>query len=222
MQNGPVKRPRRRWRNYIINPAFQWRYAVLVVFGVFLTSLPMTTGLFRILHGQARARLLEPGTSHVWENTLTVLLSGAAFAGVMAAVFGIWSIIVTHRISGPVFVMKRVLADLATGRFPRKRPLRKKDEFKDFYEVLWQAVDAMKAQRQADLAKLREVLEIARADTGADSGTRGLESAAVQIEQLCKQLSAALGESVDGSIGAGASESTRASTTVGTKVKARP
>lgn len=39
----------------------------------------------------------------------------------------------THRISGPIFVMTRHIQDIMEGKEPQFRELRDKDEFKDFY-----------------------------------------------------------------------------------------
>ena len=40
----------------------------------------------------------------------------------------------THRISGPIFVMTRHIEDIMEGKEPHFRELRDKDEFKDFYQ----------------------------------------------------------------------------------------
>jgi hypothetical protein len=40
----------------------------------------------------------------------------------------------SHRITGPIYVMTGYLRELRGGGEPRMRPLRKRDEFKEFYE----------------------------------------------------------------------------------------
>jgi len=40
----------------------------------------------------------------------------------------------THRISGPIFVMTRHIEEIMDGKEPHFRELREKDEFKDFYQ----------------------------------------------------------------------------------------
>ena len=50
--------------------------------------------------------------------------------------FIIFSLRRTHKIYGPVFVMTRILEQLKNGEEVNIRPLRKKDEFKQLYELL--------------------------------------------------------------------------------------
>lgn len=194
-----VNRTRGRRRNYVINAAFQWKYTGSVVLGVFLVSSLLSIVLFGVLHQQARARLVNPAASHPWENALTIVLSAVAFATVMAAALGLWSFFVTHRISGPIFVMQRYLGELAAGRFPTARPLRKKDEFKEFFGELWRTIDALKAAKQADLAALTEVLNMARSAVDADSEDcrRTLDALTARLETLREEAADTLGEEFD-------------------------
>ena len=76
---------------------------------------------------------------------------GGAFALAMATFCGVWTLLFTHRISGPLKVMRNHLADLANGRFPHIRPLRQKDEFKDLYGAFHRVVQEWQSQRQRDL-----------------------------------------------------------------------
>ncbi len=41
----------------------------------------------------------------------------------------------THRISGPIFVMTRILREVLDGKDPQMRDLREKDDFKEFHEL---------------------------------------------------------------------------------------
>lgn len=47
---------------------------------------------------------------------------------------------ITHRISGPVYVMSNYFRDIIDGKLPDPRPLREKDELKDFYELFKELV----------------------------------------------------------------------------------
>lgn len=57
-----------------------------------------------------------------------------------AVVIFAFSIIYTHRISGPLYVMTRYLRDIRNGKKPRIRPLREKDRLKDFYDELIETI----------------------------------------------------------------------------------
>ena len=62
--------------------------------------------------------------------------------GVVSAVFLLGILVlyllmirITHRISGPIWVMTRHMTDVLEGKKPQMNDLRTKDEFKDFYDL---------------------------------------------------------------------------------------
>jgi hypothetical protein len=76
----------------------------------------------------------------------------------MVAAVGIavatWGLILTHRISGPLFVLTRHLGILAEGRYPEVRGLRKSDELDYFYTAFEVAIESM---RKRDLERLERI-----------------------------------------------------------------
>jgi len=191
------RRPYRR-RKYLIKPAFQWKYAITAALAVFLISCMMTTLLYGVLHHQARQRSLHP-QGYVAEVSLVVCVSALAFAVLTAGGVGLWCIILTHRVCGPLYVMEKFLSGLAKGRLPKLRPLRRKDEFKDFYEVFSRALGSLEARKRTELATLTRALEIAQPAADADEVTcrEALDSVATCIEKLRVETAAALGEEVE-------------------------
>ena len=140
----------------------------MVVVGVFLVSAFISVQLWGILYQQARARTLYHATASGDEIRLGILLFALAFAVAPALAVGLWSMFVTHRICGPIRVMENYLEQLALGRFPKRRSLRKKDEFKEFYDVLWHAIYSLEERKRSDLAALGEVLRTARSAAAED------------------------------------------------------
>ena len=69
-QNGKGSRADRR-KNYLINPAFQWKYTLLMLLGLFVISSFSAVTLFGALHQQARARILNPQVVNQWGSTWT-------------------------------------------------------------------------------------------------------------------------------------------------------
>ena len=189
---------RRRRRSCIINPAFQWKYAIVIALGTCLISTIMGTALYGMLHQQARLRAMNPETYHA-EVGLVVLGAALAFSVLIAAAFGLLSFLLTHRICGPLFVMEGYLAELAKGRFPEIRPLRRKDEFKELHAAFARVVDAWKARRRADLAVLTQAVRTARSAASGGEGDAGkaLESLVAQIEDLRAVVTESLGEAPD-------------------------
>ncbi|MCG8403862.1 MAG: hypothetical protein MI923_01560 [Phycisphaerales bacterium] len=196
-QRSTARSHRRRRR--VINASFQWKYTIFVVMGVFIITTFMSSVLFGVLHEQARSSILgktNPQEISVWESTPVVLISAVAFASLLALAFGVWTIVFTHRLSGPIFVMENLLRQVTEGRFPKRRELRKKDEFKELYAELWRAIDAIDASRRSEYAKLTEALKLAQ--SGAGSADQTLKKVAEQIEAMCKETALALGEEFTG------------------------
>jgi hypothetical protein len=50
----------------------------------------------------------------------------------------------THKISGPIYLMSQYIKDMIKGNYPDLRPLRKKDELKEFYELFSKLVIFLK------------------------------------------------------------------------------
>ena len=73
----------------------------------------------------------------------------------MAAALGLFGVLITDRVAGPVYVMSHYMSVLAGGRYPRLRPLRKHDELKGFFDRFSAAIESMR-QREADEASRLE------------------------------------------------------------------
>ena len=187
-------RRRNRRRNYLINPAFQWKHAGMIMLCVFVVSSLLSTMLYGVLHHQARLRSMHPETYQA-EVSLVILFSALLLAAVAAAGVGTWWIILSHRICGPLSVMGGWLAELGRGSYPHLRPLRRKDEFKDFYAILSETINSLKARREAELSRFRAVLAETRSVADGDERQLrdALESVNAQLESWCQDTSRSLG-----------------------------
>ncbi|MDY6969272.1 MAG: hypothetical protein SVR08_11570 [Spirochaetota bacterium] len=56
-------------------------------------------------------------------------------------------IYITHKISGPIYVMTQLLKELKQGGMPKFRPLRKKDELQDIYAELWETIEYLSPKK---------------------------------------------------------------------------
>ena len=184
---------RNRRKNYIVDPAFQWKYAIMIALAVFLISTIMSTVLYGVLHRQARLRMMSPET-YVAEITLVIVVAAVAFAVLTAAGVGAWGLLITHRICGPLTVMSTYLTELAKGRFPALRPLRQKDEFKEFYAHFSRAVDSLRSRREREVRMLDEALRLAKGAAKASAGPERevAEGLSRQIEALRNELAGTL------------------------------
>ncbi|PKL19214.1 MAG: hypothetical protein CVV49_02230 [Spirochaetae bacterium HGW-Spirochaetae-5] len=55
---------------------------------------------------------------------------------------------ITHRISGPIYVMSNYIKEIINGDMPDPRPLRDKDELKKFYNLFVDLVDSIKEKHK--------------------------------------------------------------------------
>jgi len=183
-----------RRKQYLINPGFQWKVAGTIAVAVFLFSILISITLYGTLHQQARLRAADPG-GYTAEVTSIMVCFGLGFAALTAGGVGLWSILMTHRICGPMFVMKRYLLELAGGRVPSLRPLRKRDEFKDLYDAFDQAITSLRTGRQRDLMQLNTVLDALRqAGTEPSAARTAMQAVTERIEALRASAQASLAD----------------------------
>jgi len=190
-----AKAPRaNRRRTYLINPAFQWKYTLLMLLGLLVVSSFAGVMLFGSLHQQARARVMNPQMVSLGHNTLTVVLTAGAFSILTVAALAVWGIVLTHRMCGPIFVIGRYLDELAAGRLPTLRPLRRKDEFKELYDALAGAIAGLRADTEIDLRTLSETLALAKTAASDDPAERDSALAALEgrLAELCDRRAAML------------------------------
>lgn len=182
-------------RQYVINPAFQWRYTLMLATGVFVAAALMGILLFGTLHSQARARTLLASPTDVWSNGWMVFMFALAFSTLLVASLVVWGILITHRVSGPMFVLQNHFRTLTQGRFPKFRPLRKRDEFKELHEDFKVAVTKLKDDRQADLSELTELAAVARTASPEepDRQTELLRLIATRLDTLRFRYAESLG-----------------------------
>ncbi|GAC1362591.1 MAG: hypothetical protein NVSMB47_14630 [Polyangiales bacterium] len=85
------------------------------------------------------------------QTTLMIIL--VAGLGFFVAAIGAAGIVVTHKIAGPIFKMKRLLREVGEGKFVVQSRLRKGDEMQDLFEIFATMVERLR-HRQEDRIKL--------------------------------------------------------------------
>jgi hypothetical protein len=186
---------RRRRAIPIVDARFQWKYTlVITALGAGVTAI---MGAFLYRAHRENTRILDfAGNAElqrqVGHGDRMFLLYLLALVGLMAIALALWGLLVTHRISGPIHLIASYLRELATGRYPDPRPLRKRDELREFFSAFEDAINALKARDAAALKSVNEALAQARAALTADSKA-GLESAIGALERHRELLVATLG-----------------------------
>ena len=163
---------RRRRVIPIIDARFQWKYTLLIVALGVGVSFVMGGLLYRAHLDNTRLLDLDQRLQEqVIRGDQIFLLYLIVGIVLMALVLGIWGLIVTHRISGPLFIVARYLDVLADGQYPDVRFLCKRDELQEFFSSFEEAVNALRAR---DTDNLRAV-DAAIADGDHDGAVKALE-----------------------------------------------
>jgi len=186
---------RRRRRRYIIDPAFQWKFGIWLMADVFVVSLFMGILLLLVQGRYVRSLMLEARAFDWAEMAFMLIVFALGFAVVVAGAFGVWSVMVTHRLCGPLHVLGMCLSEVAHGRFPKRRPLRKKDECKGLWTQLWVTVDSLKARKQTEFDTLTEILATVRSAANGDeqASKTALDAVASRVAGMRAAAAEALG-----------------------------
>jgi len=145
-------------RNFLVDRSFQLKYTLyMVVVGAAISLL------FGAMMYQAHVEatqlidMPDPLREAVKSQDSTLLWLVMAIAVVMAVALGLFGILITHRVAGPIYVFSHYMNVLGEGRYPMLRPLRKNDELKTFYERFHGAVEAMKDRDRTRGAELKDI-----------------------------------------------------------------
>lgn len=180
-----------RRRQYVINPKLQWRFAAMIGLMVFVMTFIASAILFTVLYDHARARVISPEASLASLGTMVFVFAGI-FALLSAGALGLWTVLFTHRICGPLYVLQGYFVELTNGFFPKPRPLRKKDEIKEFYDMFARTVDSLRSRKQQQLNALSRVLHTAAAADPDD-----LASCRAALAQVINELEPIRGEATN-------------------------
>ena len=196
-----TKPPARRRRRTIpiIDAHFQWKYTLIITaLGVGITAI---MGGFLYRAHVDNTRLLDLAGNldlqqQVMRGDQIFLLYIIALVLVVAVALAFWGLVVTHRISGPLYILTRYLDELAEGRYPDFRPLRRSDELREFFLTFEEAINAMKSRDAMALKLLDTALSQALA-AKTENPAAGLNKAIEVLEEHRMLLRDSLGANAD-------------------------
>lgn len=187
---------RRRRLIPVVDPRFQWKYTLIITgIGVGIVAV---MGWFLYSAHRNNTRLLDLAADpalqqEVLRNDQIFLIALLVAAVFMAVALGFWGLVVTHRISGPLYIVARHLNAMSEGRFPDLRPLRKSDELRDFFAAFEDAISTMRRRDEQALASIQSTLEQLQ-ELGESDPRAGLERAVETLKQREQELQRALEE----------------------------
>jgi hypothetical protein len=92
--------------------------------------------------------------------------------------------LVSHRVAGPMRVLRGQLRRLAEGGFPRWRPLRSHDELRDVFAEFHATVDALRRREHEELSAVESVLATGSGSSGRATLTALAEAKRARLDGL--------------------------------------
>jgi methyl-accepting chemotaxis protein len=163
--------PKRQLRNYLLDKRFQLKYTGMVV-GVTLVVASILGALaYRESQGQTEAMQiqlamqpdLDPQAvasleSFGKERDRQILAGIIGGIAVLTIALGLTGIVVTHKMVGPAYKMRMLLAKVAAGHLRVDGSLRRGDELQDVFAAFNEMVNNLRARQAAEIALLDEAL----------------------------------------------------------------
>jgi methyl-accepting chemotaxis protein len=109
------------------------------------------------VHLQKQERLRDQARALELQSKRFTQILIAALVGLVILLW-LGAIVLTHRIAGPVFKMRKQLRAVSKGDWSRPSPLRKRDELRSFFAAFEGLIDALRRQRREHLKALDEAL----------------------------------------------------------------
>ncbi|MFH1798933.1 MAG: methyl-accepting chemotaxis protein [Candidatus Omnitrophota bacterium] len=132
----------------LINGKFQIRYISLILGFMFITVVVTGYTVYAttwIIFGEKLAAVYPQGLLlEIVKKVNAVLLLRMLFLTPLVAVIGL---VLSHRIAGPIYSMKKFLKNVSDGDYSIRLRLRKKDEMKDVAEALNHLVEKLESER---------------------------------------------------------------------------
>jgi hypothetical protein len=175
-------------RVYLVDRAFQIKYSLLLVAAGLGVALAFGLWIWQAHLQVSELAAVDPAIRPLIEaSDRNLLVIFVGIAALMAGALGLVGILITHRVAGPIFVMGHYMSVLATGRYPRMRTLRRRDELKGFFQNFIEAVATLKQREARHATVLEEAVERMRAAAAEAPGLapaiEALESAARERRQ---------------------------------------
>jgi hypothetical protein len=188
---GEHRKPKRKLRNYLLDTGMQLKLAsYLLAFAVLLslglgwhlwTAYRETSAVVALGAPEVASALASEDRSRIVQISIILVV---VLACLLAA-----SVVITHRIAGPAFVIRRTCAQVSEGNLARPRPLRNHDLLVDLADTVATMVDALRDREAVD----REAMARAAATLRDPDATPVVRAAAAaELERLAAEKEARL------------------------------
>lgn len=161
----------RKMRNYLLDRRFQLKYTGMVLlvtvsvasglgFMAYRFSQRQTEALTAQIAAQPHLDAATAGDLEEFAQDEDRRVRNAIILGVLflTLALGLTGIIVTHRVVGPTYRMKRLFAHVGDGHLEINTGIRKGDELQELYHSFADMVESLRGQRSEDIAQLEDTL----------------------------------------------------------------
>lgn len=116
---------------------------------------------------EAQSATLKQQSADIARSQSTMLTSLTAILLLLVLGIGVAGIVVTHRVAGPIFKMKRQIRDVGQGKLKIPGKLRKGDELVDFFETFNDMVVSLRERQEHEIKLLDAAIQ--KLEAKADS-----------------------------------------------------
>jgi methyl-accepting chemotaxis protein len=161
----------RKLKNYLLDRRFQLKYTGMVLFVTVSVAGVLGYVAYDFSKGQTEAFTAQLAAQpDLDEQTAADLehfakaedrkVRNAILFGVvlLTIALGLTGILVTHRVVGPTYRMKRLFEHVGGGHLEVNTGIRKGDELQDLYRSFAEMVESLREQRAEDIARLEDTV----------------------------------------------------------------
>lgn len=161
----------RKVKNYLLDRRFQLKYTGMVLVVTVMVASVLGYVAYRFSRGQTEALTAQiVAQPDLDDRTATDLerfaqqedrkIRNAIIAGVLllTVALGLTGIVVTHRVVGPAYRMRRLFEHVGQGRLEVTTGIRKGDELQDLYRSFAQMVESLRDQRAEEIEQLEDTV----------------------------------------------------------------
>jgi nitrogen fixation/metabolism regulation signal transduction histidine kinase len=107
---------------------------------------------------ELQATALADQSASIANQQKTLLTTLFALLAILVVGVGLAGIVVTHKVAGPIYKMKRQIRTLAAGSWRIPDPLRKGDELTEFFDTFREMVRAVREHQEEEIGRLDSVI----------------------------------------------------------------
>jgi len=160
-----MSNPRRRRRlvfaRFLLNRGFQWKYVGYVL--LVSTVISVLLGYFIYIKTSINTELLAiedlEVLSLVRAEDYSVILFLVLFVIGQGLLITGLGLAMTHRIAGPLYVIRQYFEKASTGTFEHFRNIRKHDEFRDVWKSINKTITLLRSEYENDQRIKQKMIE---------------------------------------------------------------